>query len=407
MNSACRSQTVALVAVVLLGTVVGVAGAADTDGFTPLFDGKTLTGWTQLGGVAKYTVENGQIVGTAVPNTPNSFLCTKKHYGDFVLEYEYKVSPVLNSGVQIRSNSLKDYKAGRVHGYQVEIDPSARAWSSGIYDESRRGWLYPLKDNPKAQKAFKQNEWNTVRVEAIGDSIKTFHNGVPAADLVDSMTLSGFIGLQVHGVGKNTERLGAQVRWRNLRIKDMGIPTWKPLLDGKTLKGFSALPGGKWEVVDGVLVGSSKQSERRHGLLISDATYKDFTIRLQYKAVAGNSGLYFRSEKVKGAVGVHGFQAEIDAANDVGGLYETGGRAWVVKPDAKAIKKFFKPGEWNWMTVSAHGRRIVVHVNNVKTAELKNDKGRLDGHIALQLHGGQDMRVEVKDLEILTAAKGK
>jgi len=88
-------------------------------------------------------------------------------------------------------------------------------------------------------------------------------------------------------------------------------------------------------------------------------------------------------------------------------LYETGGRAWVVKPDAKAIKKFFKPGEWNWMTVSAHGRRIVVHVNNVKTAELKNDKGRLDGHIALQLHGGQDMRVEVKDLEILTAAKGK
>jgi len=434
MSIARRFRTVGMVVAVLLGTLAGVAVAADDKGFVPLFDGKTLEGWTRLGGVAKYTVENGEIVGSAVPNTPNSFLCTKKHYGDFVLEYEFKVSPVLNSGVQIRSNSFKEYKSGRVHGYQVEIDPSGRAWTAGIYEEGRRGWLNPLKGNPKARKAFKQNEWNKVRVEAIGDSLKTWLNGVPAADLVDSMTLSGFIGLQVHGVGKKKslktwlngvpaadlvdsmtlsgfiglqvhgvgkkkDRLGEQVRWRDLRIKDMGIPTW--------LKGFSTLPGGKWEVVDGVLVGSSQRSEGRHGLLISDAKYTDFTIRLQYKAVAGNSGFYFRSEKVKGAVGVHGFQAEIDAANDVGGLYETGGRAWVVKTEPKAIEKFFKPGQWNWMTVSAHGRRIVVHVNNVKTAELKNDKGRTEGHIALQLHGGQDMRVEVKDIEILTAAKGK
>ncbi|MBL7134401.1 MAG: DUF1080 domain-containing protein [Phycisphaerae bacterium] len=407
MRIAHRFRTVGMVGAVLLGTLAGIAVAADKDGFVPLFDGKTLDGWTRLGGVAKYTVEDGEIVGSAVPGTPNSFLCTKKHYGDFVLEYEFKVSPKLNSGVQVRSNSFKAYKNGRVHGYQVEIDPSSRAWTAGIYEEGRRGWLNPLKGNPKAQKAFKQNQWNKVRVEAIGDSLKTWLNGVPAADLVDSMTLSGFIGLQVHGVGRNKDRAGEQVRWRNLRIKDMGIPTWKPLFDGKTLAGFSTLPGGKWEVVDGVLVGSSQRSEGRHGLLVSDAKYKDFTIRLQYKAVAGNSGFYFRCEKVKGAVGVHGFQAEIDAANDVGGLYETGGRAWVVKPDAKFVKKFFKPGQWNWMTVSARGRRIVVHVNNVKTAELKNDKGRTEGHVALQLHGGQDMRVEVKDLEILTAAKTK
>jgi len=196
-----------------------LSAAADDDGFAPLFDGKTLDGWKQFGGKADYKAEDGQIVGASVPNTSNSFLCTEKHYADFILEYEFKVDPSLNSGVQVRSNSMADYKNGRVHGYQVEIDPSPRAWTAGIYDEGRRGWLNNLAKNEPARKAFKQNEWNKVRVEAIGDSIKTWLNDVPAADLKDSMTASGFIGLQVHGVGRRTEPL--EVRWRNLRIKEI------------------------------------------------------------------------------------------------------------------------------------------------------------------------------------------
>ena len=120
--------------------------------------------------------------------------------------------------IQIRSNSLPDYSDGRVHGYQVEIDPSDRAWSAGIYDEGRRGWLHNLEDNEAAREAFKQDEWNHYRILAVGDSIKTWINGIPAADLTDDMTPSGFIGLQVHGVGSDTEPL--QVRWRKLRIKE-------------------------------------------------------------------------------------------------------------------------------------------------------------------------------------------
>ena len=213
-----RIKTLAIASVV--GLWLGLlAGAAEEEGFVPLCDGKTLDGWEQKGGKAKYAVEDGQIVGSSVPNTSNSFLCTKKHYSDFIMEYEFKVDPSLNSGVQIRSHSKPDYKNGRVHGYQVEIDPGSRAWSCGIYDEGRRGWLNNLKNNEPARKAFKQNEWNKVRVEAKGDSIKTWLNGVPAADLKDSMTPSGFIGLQVHGVGGRKEPL--EVRWRNLRIKDL------------------------------------------------------------------------------------------------------------------------------------------------------------------------------------------
>lgn len=185
-----------------------------------LFNGKNLDGWTQRGGVAKYHVEDGVIVGTTVPKTPNSFLCTDKDYGNFILEVEYKVDPNLNCGIQFRSLSRPDYKNGQVHGYQAEIDPSDRGWSAGIYDEGRKGWLNDLSKNPEARYAFKQNDWNHYRIEAIGNHLVTFINGVRAADLIDDTTAKGFIALQVHGIGNKTEIM--QVRYRNIRIQDLG-----------------------------------------------------------------------------------------------------------------------------------------------------------------------------------------
>jgi len=182
-----------------------------------LFDGKTLNGWIQRNGKAKYTVEDGTIVGTTVLNTPNSFLCTEKNYTDFILELEFLVEPGMNSGIQIRSHSYKDYKNYRVHGYQVEIDTSSRAWSGGIYDEARRGWLFSLEGKPAAQKAFKQSQWNHYRIEAIGDRIRTWVNGVQAADLKDDMTSTGFIALQVH----SSKQAGNSIKWRNIRIQDL------------------------------------------------------------------------------------------------------------------------------------------------------------------------------------------
>lgn len=201
-------------------TVVQVLSGDDVgadNGFVPLFDGKTLQGWRQLGGKAKYVVEDGQIIGTSVPNTSNSFLCTENTYGDFILTLEYKVDNGFNSGVQIRSEY--DEAKNLVFGYQVEIDPSPRAWSGGIYDEARRGWLFDLKNKPEARNAFKQNQWNRYRIECRGDSIKTWVNGVAATDLRDSKTLRGFIGLQVHNVGPKTEPL--HICLRNLRIKEL------------------------------------------------------------------------------------------------------------------------------------------------------------------------------------------
>lgn len=186
--------------------------------WTALFDGKTLNGWVQRGGKAEYRIENGEIVGVSVPKTPNSFLCTEKNYCDFILELEFKVDTNLNSGIQFRSQSLPDYKNGQVHGYQCEIDPSDRGWTAGLYDEGRRGWLNNLSRNDPARFAFKQGDWNHVRIEAIGSRLRTFLNGVPAADLEDDLTPEGFIALQVHGVPDKFA--GLEIRWRNIRLQE-------------------------------------------------------------------------------------------------------------------------------------------------------------------------------------------
>jgi hypothetical protein len=214
-----------------------------------LFNGKDLTGWVQKAGEAKYFVEDGNIVGETVNEaTRNSFLCTEKTFCDFVLELEFRVDAELNSGVQIRSET-RPSRSGEevVFGYQVEIDASLqpfepdpnkgrpanldengnpvppgqpRLWTGGIYDEARRGWLYSLHKDPKARAALKQNQWNHIRIEAIGDSIKTWVNGVAAANIKDSETPCGFIGMQVHRLKEPLPK-PLQVRFRNIRIKDL------------------------------------------------------------------------------------------------------------------------------------------------------------------------------------------
>jgi predicted O-methyltransferase YrrM len=192
-----------------------------------LFDGKSLAGWKVLNGTAKYEVEGKAIVGTTAEGSPNSFLCTERHYGDFELQFDVKVDPRLNSGVQVRSQSRPDYESGRVHGYQVEIAVGGDA--GRIYDEARRAvWLDKDRSDPKARAAFVADGWNRYRVLCLGDRIRTWVNGVPVADVTDSMDRAGFIGLQVHSFKGDTP---AQVRWRNLFLRP--IPGVQPAAAAK------------------------------------------------------------------------------------------------------------------------------------------------------------------------------
>lgn len=222
-------KTAAFPHLALLLVVTATVTAAET--WIPLFDGTSLKGWHRAAysnGQAEYTVEGGCIVGTTRNQTPNSFLCADTPYANFVLELEFLVPAGMNSGVQIRSLCDPQINKGRVHGYQVEIDPSPRAWTGGIYDEGRRGWLYNLTQIEKergkeaaeaARQALKADTWNHLRVEARGPRLQTWLNGVPVADLTDALTPVGVIALQVHAT---QDPLPKQIRWRNLRLLDLG-----------------------------------------------------------------------------------------------------------------------------------------------------------------------------------------
>lgn len=235
-----------LLNVLVMGGGPAVAQAAEPEGgeWTSLFNGESLEGWERHSGEAKYTVEDGAIVGTSVPDTGNSFLCTSAEFGDFVFECEFQVDKGLNSGVQFRSRffdheqeidlgngKTRTVPADRVHGYQCEIDcgdKPGRMWTGGIYDEGRRGWLYPGPHGGDEGRFTAQgvplvdpDGWNAFRIECRGGSIKTFLNGELRADFEDGLTTKGIIALQVHGVGNNPGRVGKQVRWRNLRIREI------------------------------------------------------------------------------------------------------------------------------------------------------------------------------------------
>jgi hypothetical protein len=181
--------------------------------------------WAVRGGQAAIAIEDGEngkeIVGRSRPRTPNTFFVTERTFGDFELLLEFKIDDELNGGIQVRSEVAGGFgnRAGGLRGYQVELDPSDRAYTAGIYDELRRAWLRTLIDAPYARRAFRHGEWNRLRILAEGPIVRTWLNGVPAADLFDAMTSEGHIALQVHGVGNREGEL--EVRFRNLRLREL------------------------------------------------------------------------------------------------------------------------------------------------------------------------------------------
>lgn len=379
---------------------------AQNDGWVSLFNGKDLTGWKQLNGEAKYEVVDGVIVGTTVMNTPNSFICTEKNYSDFIFEVDLLVEPNMNSGIQFRSESKPDYNNGRVHGYQCEVDPSDRAWSAGIYDEARRGWLYTLELNPAAKQALKMNEWNHYRIECIGNSIKTWLNGVACAHVIDDMTPTGFIALQVHGIGNNKEKEGQQIKWRNVRIRTTNLKPspsegiyvvnllpnnlskeekeqgFELLFDGKTTTAWKSAKTGEfpkqgWEVKDGVLsVLSKTTSAERGGDIITKKEFGPFELKFDFSITEGaNSGIKYGIGNNGPGLGLE-YQILDDDKHPDAKQGVVGNRTlaslYDLIPAVKEGRFINKPGEWNRGRIVVFPDNTVQHwLNGRKVVEYK------------------------------------
>ncbi len=397
----------------VLAVIVTVSAWAQEPKWENLFNGRNLKGWEKLNGTAEYKVQDNTIIGISRMNTPNTFLATKKMYGDFILEFDFKVDDGLNSGVQFRSNSLKDYMNGRVHGYQFEIDPSSRAWTGGIYDEARRGWLYPMNYNPEGQKAFRNGEWNRARIEAIGSSIRTWVNGIACTDLLDNTTISGFIALQVHSIGK-AELEGKTVSWRNIRIVTQDLERfktpeeskvkqinsiantisereaaegWKLLWDGKTTNGWRGakldnFPAKGWSVDNGILkVHKSDGGESTNGGdIVTTRPYKNFILKVDFKITEGaNSGIkYFVDTNLnKGqgsAIGCE-FQILDDKKHPDAKLGIEGNRTLGSLYDliAAPADKPFRNGFFNTAMVVVKGNHVEHWLNGVKIIEYQRN----------------------------------
>ena len=446
--------------IILTACVAMFAFSGYAQNWQSLFNGKNLSGWKQLNGSAKYTVENGAIVGHTVRNSNNSFLCTKKTYGDFILEFDFRVDNGINSGVQFRSESLKSYQNGRVHGYQFEIDPSKRAWTGGVYDEARRGWLYNLNNNPAAKKAFKNNEWNKARVECFGNSIRTWVNGVACAALLDNTTLNGFIALQVHAIGKDGKEEGKTIAWKNIRIltKDVAkyaTPAnesveqinlvdntisereakegWKLLFDGKTTNGWRGakldkFPAKGWVVENGilkVLAGNGGESTNG-GDIVTTRTYRNFILKVDFKITKGaNSGIkYFVDPSMnKGAGSAIGCEFQIlddlrhpDAKLGVKGNRKLGSLYDLIPAPAN---KPFDINKFNTAMIVVRGNHVEHWLNGVKLLEYERNNQEwnalvayskyknwpnfgnfTDANILLQDHGNEVWFKNVKILEL-------
>lgn len=443
--------------------------------FVSLMPGKNLEGWVRRGGNANYAMDGSELVGSCVLDTPNSFLCSVKTYGDFILEYDFKVDPRLNSGVQIRSECFDqktqvtwrgktiDVPAKRVHGYQIEIDPDPtrnRWWTAGLYDEGQRDWLFPgsLGGDGKAftetgRELFKQGDWNHVRVEAIGDSIKTWLNGKPCVNVRDSFVARGFIGLQVHGIGNDKSKVGAEVRFRNMRIADMtpldntltreeAAAGWKLLWDGKTTKGWrgaklETFPSKGWEIHDGVLtvLSSGGKESAAGGDIVTTRRYSQFELTVDFQITEGaNSGVkYFAQtnldpisttgEKVTtgSAIGLE-FQILDDERHPDAKLGRDGNRTVGSLYDlipAGNTKRTNPVAAWNTARILVIGNHVEHWLNGIKILEYERGSADFralvamskfktipgfgewpDGHILLQEHGDQVSFKNIKIREI-------
>lgn len=387
------------------------------EGWELLFDGKTLSGWRDYNGeslTGPWVVEDGCIKAEGHGSDASGYVVNDQIYKNFVLTWDWKISPGGNSGMLYHVVESPKFKTPYLTGpeYQLIDDEN---FAEPLEDWQKCGADYAmyLPDQAKL-KVNPAGQWNNSKIVFDNGHVEYWMNGEKTLEF-EAWSEDWFkrknsgkwenmpeYGLATKGVFCLQDH-GYPAWFRNIKIRELPEKTFKKeLFNGKDLAGWEAYGNEKWYVEDGLLI-CENGPDKGYGYLATTRYYDDYDLSVEFKQVSnGNSGVFIRSFVEPGVL-VNGWQVEVaPKGHDTGGVYESYGRGWLIQiPEEK--EDILKEGEWNTLRIRVQDDHVTTWLNGEEMMNLTDDViGRGQGRIALQIHDGGEIKVLWRNLNLET-----
>lgn len=387
------------------------------DGWTLLFNGNNLEGWRDFKGesgkiTAPWTVENGLLASLGTGSDSTGYIVTEKEYGNFIVDFDWKIQEGGNSGFLYHVVERPEYKVPYITGPEYQLLDDL-GFASPLEPWQKLGADYAMYVPDSTKKEVrKAGEWNNSRIVFDNGLVEYWLNGQKLLEFEAwtddwfarkesgkwdnapeyGLARSGRIALQDHGY---------KIWFRNMKIKELPKKLkQETLFNGKDLTGWNVYGTELWYVDNGELVCESGP-DKEYGYFGTRKYYDDFEVTLDFKQEAnGNSGVFIRSY-IKTGVNISGWQVEVaPPGKDSGGIYESYGRGWIAQiPDEK--ENILKMGDWNTMKIRVKGDTVTTWLNGETMTELTDEQiGKGKGRILLQIHSGGGIKVRWRNIEL-------
>jgi len=386
------------------------------DGWSLLFDGKTLNGWRDFKGdsvsIAPWQSEKGTLTSLGLGSDSTGYIVTTKDYENFIVSFDWKISEGGNSGFLYHVVERPELKVPYVTGPEYQLIDDI-GFPSKIEDWQKAGADYAMYICDTTKKVLKKvGEWNNSKIVFDNGHVEHWLNGQKVLEFEAwtddwysrknsgkwdnapeyGLARSGVIALQDHG---------SRIWFKNMKIKELPRqPKQESLFNGKDLTGWDVYGTELWYVENGELVCESGP-DKEYGYLGTRKYYNDFDLSLEFKQEAnGNSGVFIRSY-IKTGVQISGWQVEVAPRDhDTGGIYESYGRGWIWQiPEEK--ENILKEGDWNTMRIKVVGDKITTWLNGEVMTDMTDAKiGQGKGRILLQIHSGGGIKVRWRNFNL-------
>ena len=386
------------------------------DGWSLLFDGKTLNGWRDFQGTdsitAPWKAERGTLTSLGKGSDSTGYIVTVKQYENFIATFDWKISEGGNSGFLYHVVERPQYKVPYVTGPEYQLlddvgfpDP-IEEWQKAAAD-------YAMYTCDPAKKVLNEaGTWNNSKIVFDNGKVEHWLNGQKVLEF-EAWTEDWFTRKESgkwdfapeYGLARSghfaVQDHGSRIWFKNMKIKELPRkPGQESLFNGKDLTGWDVYGTELWYVEDGELVCESGP-DKKYGYLGTRKYYDDFEVTLDFKQISnGNSGVFLRSY-IRSGVNISGWQVEVAPPNnDTGGIYESYGRGWIAQiPDEK--EKILRMGDWNIMRIRVQEDNVKTWLNGQLMTDLTDEKiGQGKGRIMLQIHSGGGIKVRWRNIHM-------